>query len=199
LLEILRDPQAADDSVGVRILADVKQVFEESQADRMSSVDLVAALVAIETSPWSDCSRGKPLLTAGLAKLLKPFGIGPQSVRIGNSTPKGYYREHFNDAWKRYPSSRCSQAATAPHTNGHADSEAFQGRNAPSKVAADRRIKAKGNGVCGGVALHEAEESYVADLSGPGCTCRHCNSHFGTLAGWRAHIFRERCAGFNGG
>lgn len=41
-------------------------------------------------------------------------------------------------------------------------------------------------------------EEYVLDREGPGCTCRHCAGHFGTVAGWRAHISRGRCSGRSG-
>ncbi len=34
---------------------------------------------------------------------------------------------------------------------------------------------------------------YTPDSEGPGCTCRSCDGHFGTVAGWRAHISRGRC------
>jgi putative DNA primase/helicase len=34
---------------------------------------------------------------------------------------------------------------------------------------------------------------YSPDSEGPGCTCRNCAGHFGTVAGWRAHISRGRC------
>ena len=34
---------------------------------------------------------------------------------------------------------------------------------------------------------------YIPDCEGPGCTCCSCSGHFGTVAGWRAHISRGRC------
>lgn len=40
----------------------------------------------------------------------------------------------------------------------------------------------------------EPKEEYLPDSEGPGCTCLRCDGHFGTLAGWRAHILRGRCA-----
>lgn len=36
-------------------------------------------------------------------------------------------------------------------------------------------------------------EGYAPDASGPGCTCRKCGAHFGTVAGWRAHKSQGRC------
>jgi hypothetical protein len=37
------------------------------------------------------------------------------------------------------------------------------------------------------------KDDFVLDREGPGCTCRSCCGHFGTVAGWRAHIARGRC------
>jgi hypothetical protein len=37
-----------------------------------------------------------------VARLLKPFGIEPDSVRFGDGTRKGYLRDWFEDAWSRY-------------------------------------------------------------------------------------------------
>jgi hypothetical protein len=36
--------------------------------------------------------------------------------------------------------------------------------------------------------------AYTPDNEGPGCTCRQCGHHFGTVAGWRYHIIAKRCA-----
>jgi RecA-family ATPase len=35
---------------------------------------------------------------------------------------------------------------------------------------------------------------YIPDNEGPGCACKECGGRFGTIAGWRAHISRDRCA-----
>ena len=46
-----------------------------------------------------------------LAKLLKPFGIMPASVRLPDgTTPKGYKAESFADAWARYLPPEIAQA-----------------------------------------------------------------------------------------
>jgi len=40
---------------------------------------------------------------ARLARMLKPFGILAHSIRLDDgSTPKGYKRDSFADAWARY-------------------------------------------------------------------------------------------------
>jgi hypothetical protein len=101
LVEVLRGAAAEDQSFGVKLLADICQIFDE-RADKLFSRELVAALVAIETSPWAEISHGKPLTAPKLSLLLKPFEIGPRSIRINEETGKGYLRESFEDARKRY-------------------------------------------------------------------------------------------------
>jgi len=105
-----------DDSLGVRLLADVRCVFEERGTERLSSAELVAALVAVEEAPWGDLN-GKPLDERKLARLLKPYGIRPHTVRIEDKTPKGYQRAAFEDDWSRYlphiPAGTATSATTA--------------------------------------------------------------------------------------
>ena len=86
-------------SLGVRLLGDVRTVFEEP--DRMTTAALLEKLKALEEAPWSDL-RGKPLESRGLARLLRPYGIASKTVREGDSTAKGYERADFADAWARY-------------------------------------------------------------------------------------------------
>lgn len=45
---------------------------------------------------------------------------------------------------------------------------------------------------------HPHPREYSMDSDGPGCTCCSCDGHFGTVAGWRAHISRGRCSGRSG-
>jgi len=90
-----------DDSLGVRLLADIQATFDERKADRLSSGQLADALVAIEEAPWGDL-RGKPLEARTLARRLRPYGIKPHVIRIGDATPRGYERADFEDAWRRY-------------------------------------------------------------------------------------------------
>jgi putative DNA primase/helicase len=68
-------------SLGAALLADIRSVFEEKGCDRMTSADLVAELVAMADRPWCECNHGKALTQNQLARRLKPFGIGPKTVR----------------------------------------------------------------------------------------------------------------------
>jgi hypothetical protein len=59
------------------------------------------ALHSLDESPWGDI-EGKPLNDRGLAVRLRPYGVKPKVVRIGDTTHRGYTREDFHDAWLRY-------------------------------------------------------------------------------------------------
>ncbi len=94
--------RVADDlSWGVRLLGDIREVFVVD--DRMSSDALVIALNSLPEAPWGGLHDRHGLNQSDLAKRLKPYGIEPKTVRLApKSTPRGYLREQFVDAWKRY-------------------------------------------------------------------------------------------------
>jgi hypothetical protein len=107
-------------SVGVRLLSDLRDVFD---ADEVLSTQLILTkLHRLDESRWGDW-YGKPLDARGLAKLVKPYGIKPKVVRVGEATPRGYHREDFHDAWSRYvpPLSATSATPLASHVADVAD------------------------------------------------------------------------------
>lgn len=144
--------------MGARLLADIRQIFEQHKTDRLASIDLVEALGKIETSPWGEWAKGKPLSQTGLAKLLRPFEISPRSIRIGENTPKGYLLEQFQDAFQRYVpvgdsgAAVSAQSATPPHDSTEAASAHFSKRNTEGDVAAAECETPNKDGICGGVA-----------------------------------------------
>lgn len=113
--------EAEDGSIGVQLLSDIRDVLH----GRISSADLLDGLAALEEAPWGDW-YGKPLTSRTLAKLLKPYGVKSRSVRLEDgSTPKGFQREQFEDAWKRYlpttPASKRHSATTRMGSGKTAD------------------------------------------------------------------------------
>jgi putative DNA primase/helicase len=92
---------ASDDSPAVQLLSDIREVFRERNNQRIASSELAAALAGMEHRPWAEW-KGKPITAAAVARLLKPFGIEPHGVRIGDQTPKGYHAAQFQDAFARY-------------------------------------------------------------------------------------------------
>ena len=90
-----------NDSLGVRLLSDVRDVFTSKDVDKLLSADLVRALLDIEEAPWSDI-RGKPLVPNKLAWRLKPFAVRSRLIRVRDRVGHGYRREDLEDAWTRY-------------------------------------------------------------------------------------------------
>jgi Protein of unknown function (DUF3631) len=86
-------------TLGVRLLADLRQVFGEAEA--RSTKYLLEALHKLPESPWAEI-KGKPLDDRGLAVRLRPYEVKPKPVRIGDITLRGYARADLLEPWKRY-------------------------------------------------------------------------------------------------
>jgi hypothetical protein len=91
-----------DDSIGVKLLADIKATLEQHPVEKITSKDLLAALVGIEGSAWSEWKGGKPLTLKGLANLLRPFAIEAHSIRTAGGVLRGFEVSEFADAFRRY-------------------------------------------------------------------------------------------------
>jgi hypothetical protein len=101
-------------SVGTALLRDIKGIFDARTEDRVLSAytkerigsgDLVGKLTADPDSRWAEWKGGKPLTQSQLARLLRPFGIAPEQVRLmseSSSQTRGYLAARFRDAWERY-------------------------------------------------------------------------------------------------
>ena len=89
------------ESLGVRLLRDIRDVFDDKSSDRLPTRKLLEALHAMEEAPWGSL-RGEPLDARGLARLLKPYSVKPEKLREGDDTFRGYRRTSFEDAWVRY-------------------------------------------------------------------------------------------------
>ena len=98
-----------DASTGVTLLADVRDIFNSTGEDKMTTKDMLERLTAIEADKpyafwWEEALKHDRLKSAAtkLAKLLKPYGVTPRKIRVGNETIRGYHRADFEEAWKRY-------------------------------------------------------------------------------------------------
>ncbi|MGH3754148.1 MAG: DUF3631 domain-containing protein [Pseudonocardiaceae bacterium] len=91
-------------SLGVRLLADLHELFTRAGTDRMRTTDILPALCGLEESPWGDLD-GKPLDARRLARLLDRFGVKPGPFKLNGEPMKGYQTtgDHgLLDAWGRY-------------------------------------------------------------------------------------------------
>lgn len=108
-------------SIGTELLADIKEVFELKKADRISTADLITALCDEDERPWATYNRGKPISPRQVSRRLVEYGISSSTIRIGSSTPKGFLREWFDEAFSRYLFISPPASATPPQTNNDAD------------------------------------------------------------------------------
>ena len=91
-----------DQSRRVMLLHDLRDLFANSDTDRLASAMICERLAEREDRPWPEFRRGKPLTARQLAKLLQAFGVRPRTVRIDDETAKGYRLEELTDSFNRY-------------------------------------------------------------------------------------------------
>ena len=124
-----------DDSLAVRLLADIRTVWGEQKLDCLSSKTLVVALTEIEEAPWGEMAGGRPLSAIKLSRLLKPHGVKPTSHRMGVASKpvKGYLQSDFRDAWARYLPAigNTGNKSSEPHNEG-VNAESATGNKTPT-------------------------------------------------------------------
>ena len=144
---------AEDDSLGVHLLYDLRAVVGDVHA--ISSAEVVKGLNAIEDAPWGDLN-GKPLDQRQLAKLLKPHGIKPGTVKVGpgDTTARGFYRTALQDAFTRY--------LPPPSSDDLSDTSDTPGREA---LESESPSDTEGGVVSDGEVPFTAPPSPVSDVS----------------------------------
>lgn len=140
-------------SIGAELLASIRDAFDSRRTDRLSTADLLEVLAEDEEAPWAAWNRGKPMTPHQLAKRLSEFGIKSTTVRIGLKTPKGYMREQFEEAFKRYlPGDTPATTATPQQPSNHAAYSDFGTATRAATVADQNGLKATAGAGCCGVA-----------------------------------------------
>jgi hypothetical protein len=89
-------------SLGVQLLADVREAFSSHGADRLATDLLLTYLRGKQEAPWATIRRGESIDARGLAQRLKKYGVCSADLRFGEIVLKGYTRGQFEDAWSRY-------------------------------------------------------------------------------------------------
>ncbi len=90
------------DTMRTLLLSDIRVVFREKKVDRLKSEALAIALAAMTDRPWPTFDKGRWITPAGIARMLRPYGIAPETIRFGEETAKGYHLSAFEDAFSRY-------------------------------------------------------------------------------------------------
>jgi putative DNA primase/helicase len=84
------------------LFLDILLLFTTEQNQTLFTRTLVAGLNQFSDHAWAEARKGKPITDIWLAQQLRPYGIRPRSVRLGDDTGKGYVMEDFKESFKRY-------------------------------------------------------------------------------------------------
>jgi hypothetical protein len=93
---------ATSNSLGVKLLLDIRRIFHAREAVEIASRDLIEMLTGDPERGWSEWRDGKTLTQRHLAGLLGPFGVASEDVRPGGIHARGYKRSRFEGAFGRY-------------------------------------------------------------------------------------------------
>lgn len=97
---MVAESQKKPATLGIKLLADIRTVLDAD--DRISTIDLLAGLHAMDTAPWGSI-KGEPIDARFLARILNKYDITTNNtVKLDGRAVKGYLRSHFADAWDRY-------------------------------------------------------------------------------------------------
>jgi hypothetical protein len=96
---LVASARQSEPSLNVRLLTDIKTVFGANGNTAFLPTEmLLHQLRSLPEAPWGDL-KGKPLDAFGLARRLRQYEIRSKVGRVGDSTPHGYERASFVDAW----------------------------------------------------------------------------------------------------
>lgn len=101
---LLSGGETVTQTIGTELLADIQEAFESRKIERIFTDELIKALCTDDEKPWATFYKGKSITPRQLANQLKAYGIQSKTIRIGSDRAKGFEREQFKDAFRRYVS-----------------------------------------------------------------------------------------------
>jgi hypothetical protein len=84
------------------LLLDIFILFTLQKVPRLTTQSLIAGLTGFGSRPWNESTTGKPTTDLWLAQQLRPYGVKPRNLRIGDQVLKGYLRDDLLDVFRRY-------------------------------------------------------------------------------------------------
>ncbi|MBA4143369.1 MAG: DUF3631 domain-containing protein [Nitrosospira sp.] len=89
-------------STGNELLVDIQDIFESKRIAKISTAELIAALVVDDEKPWATWNKGKSISFRQIATRLAGYGIKSKTIRLKYETAKGFEASQFEDAFARY-------------------------------------------------------------------------------------------------
>ena len=93
---------ALEDSPIGSLFMDLLIEFTLAESRRLCSRSIIADLNQLADRPWMQLRKGKEVDEVWLARQLAPYGIRPRTIRTETGTAKGYTRDDFGEAFRRY-------------------------------------------------------------------------------------------------
>lgn len=154
----------SDGSIGIQLLSDIRDVFGDD--DRLATSAMLERLWRLDEAPWGDWF-GNPITARFLAKTLKPFVIHSKTLRIGDSTPRGYEKAAFIDPWDRYLDETSATSETTVATQGLAAETPSATRPQQDATRADvaEALRTVAHGETGENVDTPTNVAHVADVS----------------------------------
>ena len=84
------------------LFLDMLVIFSRLDAERVFSKTLVEGLNYRLDHAWAEARKGKPVDEQWLSRQLRPYGVQPKTIRIGEQRAKGYLLEELRDVFRRY-------------------------------------------------------------------------------------------------
>lgn len=154
----LQPQEDEDDGIGPMILSDLRYIFDGRNKKflKLASQEIVDELIGMDERPWPEWKHGKPITKNSLARLLKPYKIKSQTLRLSpTEVAKGYERAQFNDAFSRYlcpiDQDPPNKAVTPLHPTAGAASGDFSKSNGANSVTNEKTLKPTAGAACDGV------------------------------------------------
>jgi len=84
------------------LMFDIHLLFITGKVERMFTRTLIEGLMGYSERPWQEMNNRKEPTGPWLAQLLRPYGIRPRTIWIGEYAAKGYVLEEMMEPFRRY-------------------------------------------------------------------------------------------------
>jgi hypothetical protein len=84
------------------LLFDLFVIFTIHKAERLFTRTILEELNWRTDRPWAEMRKGKKVSDMWLARQLRPYGIRPKGIWVGEEHAKGYLWSDFEEVFRRY-------------------------------------------------------------------------------------------------